>query len=322
MNDISWTSEMVDDLYKLPFFELINQAYQCHLENFVSGDIEFCALCSVKTGACPEDCAYCPQSGHYNTGLKKESLLNIESVIKQAKQAKKNGARRFCLGAAWKRPPKKDFPKVLEMIHAVKVLGLETCATLGMLDAEHTAQLKTAGLDYYNHNIDTSPDYYPSIISTRTFQDRIDTLTKVAEAGINVCCGGILGMGETRNDRINFLLALKELPSPPQSIPINQLIAIPGTPLAHQKGVDSFEFIKTIAIARLLFPNAKVRLAAGRENMSDEMQAWCFMSGANSIFIGDKLLTAKNSNKNRDITLLKKLSLNVPTEIESSADEK
>jgi biotin synthase len=321
MNKISWTAEMVRDLYELPFFELINQAYQCHIEHFDPSEIEFCALCSIKTGACPEDCAYCPQSGHYNTGLKKEKLLDIVNVVSQAKQAKANGAKRFCMGAAWKNPPKKDFPKVLEMIQAVKGLGLETCVTLGMLDEYQAVELKSVGLDYYNHNLDTSADYYASIISTRIYQDRIDTLTKVANAGINVCCGGILGMGETRLDRIQFLLALKALPSSPQSIPINQLIPIPGTPLANQKSVDTFEFIKTIAVARLLFPDAKVRLSAGRENMSDEMQAWCFMAGANSIFIGDKLLTAQNTSKNRDINLLKRLGLRIPKVTKAFADD-
>lgn len=321
MSEIFWTSEMVCGLYELPFFELIKQAYQCHIEHFDPGDIEFCALCSIKTGACPEDCAYCPQSGHYHTGVKKEKLLDIVSVVSQAKQAKANGAKRFCMGAAWKHPPKKDFTKVLEMIQAVKALGLETCVTLGMLDEYQAVELKSAGLDYYNHNLDTSPDYYAAVISTRTYQDRIDTLTKVANAGINVCCGGILGMGETRHDRIQFLLALKALPSSPQSIPINQLIPIPGTPLANKNAVDPFEFIKTIAVARLLFPDAKVRLSAGREKMSDEMQAWCFMAGANSIFIGDKLLTAKNPSKNRDIDLLKLLGLHIPKVMDAFADD-
>lgn len=306
------TKEHISELYQKPFFELIHQAYQCHIKHFKPGDMEFCALCSIKTGACPEDCAYCPQSGHYKTGLQKEKLLDIKDVLSQAKLAKANGAKRFCMGAAWKNPPKKALPKVLEMIESVKALGLETCATLGMLDKDQADKLRASGLDYYNHNLDTSPDYYPSIIQTRTYQDRIDTLTTIADAGIKVCCGGIIGMGETREDRIKFLLALTELPSAPQSIPINKLIPIPGTPLANQKAVDTFEFIRTIATTRILFPKSKVRLSAGRENMSDEMQAWCFMAGANSIFIGDKLLTAKNPGQNRDIHLLNRLGLNVP----------
>lgn len=312
MNQKSWTEESIGALYEHTFFELIYQAYQCHRTHFNQGDMEFCALCSIKTGACPEDCAYCPQSGHHDTGLKKENLLDIHQVLVHAKQAKANGAVRFCIGGAWRNPPKKDFPKVLEMIKVVKGLGLETCATLGMLDETQASSLKAAGLDYYNHNLDTSPDYYHSVISTRTYQDRLDTISKIAEAGINVCCGGILGMGETRHDRIAFLLALFKLPSPPHSIPVNQLIPIPGTPLEKQSPVDIFEFIKTIAVARIMFPKSKIRLSAGRETMSDEMQAWCFMAGANSIFIGEKLLTAKNSAQSRDIALLKRLGLRIP----------
>ncbi len=313
MNHSSTTKDYINELYQKPFCELINQAYQCHIAHFEPGDIELCVLCSIKTGACPEDCAYCPQSGRYKTGLKKETLLSIKDVLHQAKQAKANGATRFCMGAAWRNPPTKDFPKVLEMIKSVKALGLETCVTLGSLDKAQASELKASGLDYYNHNLDTSPDYYPSIIQSRTYQDRLDTLNTVAEAGINVCCGGIIGLGETREDRIKFLLALTELPSAPQSIPINELIPIPGTPLAKQKSVDTFEFIRTIAITRILFPKSKVRLSAGREKMSDEMQAWCFMAGANSIFIGDKLFTTKNPGKNRDIHLFSRLGLNVPT---------
>jgi biotin synthase len=320
MTTIFWDAQTVGQLFELPFFDLITQAHQCHIENFDPSDMEFCALCSIKTGACPEDCAYCPQSAHYKTGLKKENLLDVASVVQQAKQAKASGAKRFCMGAAWKSPPKKDFPKVLEMIQAVKNCGLETCVTLGMLDEDQARQLQSAGLDYYNHNLDTSQEYYPKIISTRTFQDRIDTIEKVVKAGIHVCCGGILGMGETRIDRIEFLLALKALPSSPQSIPINQLIPIPGTPLANQNSVDSFEFIKTIAVTRLLFPKAKVRLSAGRENMTDEMQAWCFMAGANSIFLGDKLLTTKNASIHRDRHLLERLSMRTPNSMQAATD--
>lgn len=312
MTKESWDKERIRTLYAQPFFELIAQAYQCHKKHFQIEDIEFCSLCSIKTGACPEDCAYCPQSGHYNTGLKKEKLIDLEQVLTQAKHAKANGAKRFCMGAAWKNPPKKDFPAVLKMIKSVKALGLETCATLGMIDNEQATALKEIGLDYYNHNLDTSPDYYSSIITTRTYQDRIDTLTQIAEAGINVCCGAILGMGETRDDRIKFLLALRGLPSAPKSIPINKLIPIPGTPLGKQAPIDSFEFIRTIAITRMMFPTSMVRLSAGRENMSDEMQAWCFMAGANSLFIGDTLLTAKNATQDRDIHLLSRLGLKTP----------
>lgn len=307
-----WTNEKIQKLFELPFFELINQAYTQHKIYFDAQDMEFCALSSIKTGSCPEDCAYCPQSGHYKTGIKKEKLLDIKEVLAQAEQAKNNGAKRFCMGAAWRNPSQKDLSNVLEMVKEVKNLGLETCATLGMLDENQAHELKQAGLDYYNHNLDTSPDYYSSIITTRTYQDRLDTISNVISAGINVCCGGILGMGESRNDRIEFLLALYALPSAPQSIPINQLIAIKGTPLEKAKLLDAFEFIRTIAIARLMFPQSKIRLSAGRENMTDEMQAWCFMAGANSIFIGDKLLTAKNPDQHQDIQLLKKLNMRIP----------
>ena len=312
MTSANWTFDAMIGYLEKPFFELIYEAYSVHRKNFDVQDMEFCTLSSIKTGACPEDCAYCPQSGHYNTGLKKEKLIAIETVLSQAKCAKAAGAKRFCMGAAWKNPPKKDFPAVLEMVREVKKLGLETCVTLGMLDEAQAHQLKAAGLDFYNHNLDTSPEYYDAIISTRTYQDRIDTIGHVASAGINVCCGGILGMGESRADRINMLLALHQLPQMPQSIPINKLIPIKGTPLEYADPLDHFEFIKTIAITRLMFPTSKIRLSAGREEMSDEIQAWCFMAGANSIFIGDKLLTAKNPSQNRDAQLLQSLSIRMP----------
>lgn len=319
MAAITWTKESIQALYHQDFFTLIKQAHDIHCQHFDAKDMELCVLCSIKTGRCPEDCAYCPQSGHYNTDIKKEKMLDIKLILSQAKQAKANGAKRFCMGAAWRNPPKKDFPQVIEAIKAVKALGLETCVTLGMLDTEQTEQLKQAGLDYYNHNLDTSPEYYPTIISTRTYANRIDTINRVAEAGINVCCGGILGMGETHDDRIGLLLALSELPHPPQSIPINQLIPIPGTPLGNQKPIDTFEFIRTIAITRIMFPSARVRLSAGRENMSDEMQAWCFMAGANSVFVGDKLLTAKNPSQSRDMALFASLGLNTKTQQQAHA---
>lgn len=296
-------------LFAKPFFSLLNQAYRCHQENFAATDIETAALLSIKTGACPENCAYCPQSGHFKTEVKKEKLLSLQEVRAKASHAKAMGAKRFCLGAAWKSPPKKDFPIVIEMIKAINALGLESCVTLGMLNDEQAQDLKAAGLDFYNHNIDTSESHYQSIVSTRSYQDRLDTLAKVAQAGIHICCGGILGMGESRDDIISMLLTLKSLPTTPQSIPINQLIPIPGTPLAKQNPIDSFEFIRSIAVTRLLFPKSRIRLSAGRENMSDEMQAWCFMAGANSIFIGDQLLTAKNPSQYKDLSLLKKLDL-------------
>jgi biotin synthase len=299
----------IQSLFEKPFFELVNSAYLTTKENFKNDDIELCELLSIKTGACPEDCSYCPQSGRYKTEIQKEKLWSVGAVMQRAKAAKERGAKRFCMGAAWKNPPEKDFPQVLEIIKAVKGLGMETCMTLGALNKEQAAELKKAELDFYNHNIDTSPEYYDKIISTHTQEDRINTLKNVSEAGLNVCCGGIMGMGETREDRINFLLTLLSLPQPLQSIPINKLIAIKGTPLAEATPIDHFEFIRVIAAARLLFPSSRIRLSAGREEMSAEMQAWCFMAGANSIFCGDVLLTAKNPSMNKDQQLLSTLGL-------------
>lgn len=312
MESRAWNQLSVSHLFELPFFELLFKAYSVHRANFDVTEMEFCTLSSIKTGTCPEDCAYCTQSGHYKTGLKREKLIDIDLIIEQAKLAKKNGSKRFCMGAAWRSPPKQELPKVLEMIKAVKALGLETCITLGMLDKEQARELKQAGLDFYNHNLDTSPDFYQKIITTRTYQDRIDTLENVRNAGINVCCGGILGMGESREDRIKLLLQLDQLPEPPTSIPINQLIPMKGTPLENVESLDPFEFIRTVAVARLIFPKSIIRLSAGREEMTDELQAWCFMAGANSIFYGDKLLTAKNPEQDRDCNLLSRLGLKVP----------
>lgn len=309
MPEMHWNKKNITELFDLPVFELVHQAYVTHKAQFPEGNMELCTLLSIKTGRCPEDCGYCPQSGHYNTELKNEKLFDLEKVIEEAKVAQKKGAQRFCMGAAWRSPPQKDFPKVLEMIKAVKSLGLETCVTLGMLDQQQAEALKSAGLDYYNHNLDTSPEFYKSIISTRTYEDRLKTLQHVMAADIHVCCGGILGMGESREDRVQFLLALCKLPKPPKSIPINKLIAIKGTPLEEACPIESFEFIKTIAVTRILFPEVRIRLSAGREEMSEELQAWCFMAGANSIFIGDKLLTAKNPSQSNDFKLLKKLGI-------------
>lgn len=307
-----WDTLAVSTLYELPFFELIQQAYAVHKKNFDPTQIQFSCLANIKTGACPEDCTYCTQSAHYKTGLKREKLMDVEAVVEQAKTAQKNGAKRFCMGAAWRSPPKKDFPKVIEIVKSVKRLGLETCITLGLLEQTQAEELKAAGLDFYNHNLDTSKEYYPEIITTRTFQDRIDTIEKVVNAGINVCCGGILGLGETREDRISLLISLSQLSQCPESIPINKLIPFGGTPLANSQPIDSFEFIRTIAVTRIMFPAAKVRLSAGREGMSEETQAWCFMAGANSIFIGDKLLTAPNPDCDKDIQLLSKLGIKCP----------
>ena len=305
----NWSRERVDALYALPFNELLFQAQTIHRQYFSPNEVELCTLLSIKTGTCPEDCAYCPQSGHYKTGLQKEKLLPLDDVLKQAEEAKNNGATRFCMGAAWRHPNDKDFTKVLEMIREVKSLGLETCVTLGMLTEDQVKQLKEAGLDFYNHNLDTSKEYYEKIITTRTYQDRLDTLHHVREGDIKVCCGGIIGMGESREDRIGLLVQLANLPKAPESVPINRLIPIPGTPLADTDLIDNFEFIRTIAIARVMMPSSIVRLSAGREGMSDEMQALCFMAGANSIWLGDKLLTANNPSTQSDEQLFKKLGL-------------
>jgi biotin synthase len=268
-----------------------------------------CTLLSIKTGACPEDCAYCPQSGHYQTGVKREKLLPLENVIALAQQAKDQGATRFCMGAAWRGPSKKDLPAVINMITAVKKIGLETCVTLGMLDADAAQQLKVAGLDFYNHNLDTSPEYYPQIISTHTYQDRLDTLQHVQNADLRVCCGGIIGMGESRRDRAALLSQLANLPQQPESIPINRLIPIPGTPLEGTDNIDNFEFIRTIAITRIMMPKAMIRLSAGRMSMSEETQALCFLAGANSMWLGDKLLTTQNPDHDKDTHLLAKLGM-------------
>lgn len=306
-----WTTKEVTDWYEQPFFNLIFVAQQTHRAYFNTNEMQLCTLLSVKTGACPEDCAYCPQSAHYETALQKEKLMNVTDVVEQAKLAKQQGATRFCMGAAWRQPSQKDFSHILAMVKAVKAEGLETCVTLGMLTKEQASALKVAGLDYYNHNLDTSPDYYAEIITTRTYQDRLDTLSHVREAGLNTCCGGIVGMGESRADRIQFLLQLANLPEHPQSVPVNRLISIPGTPLATVKDIENFEFIRTIAVARILMPRSRIRLSAGRETMSEELQAWCFFAGANSIFYGDKLLTAKNPDADADRVLLAKLGMEV-----------
>lgn len=311
MASLKWDLEKVERLYALPFLELLFKAQSVHRENFNNDEIEFCALLSVKTGACPEDCAYCPQSGHYKTDLKRENLLNIEAVKEHAQRAKASGAVRFCMGAAWRSPPKKDLPKIIDMIKAAKDVGLETCVTLGTLSEQDAQQLKAAGLDYYNHNLDTSPEYYKKIITTRTYENRLETLQHVRQAGIHVCCGGIIGMGESHQDRMQLLLELANLPIPPKSVPINKLIAIKGTPLEKAEPIDNIEFIRTIAIARILLAKSVIRLSAGRASMSEEMQILCFMAGANSIWLGEKLLTTQNSERDKDITLLKKLGIKI-----------
>jgi biotin synthase len=305
----TWTLPTAKEIFRRPLLELLYQAQKVHLEYFEPNVIQISTLLSIKTGACPENCSYCPQSGHYKTGIKKEPLMGIDNVIAAAKKAKEAGSSRFCMGAAWRGPRDEDLKIVCEMVAEVKKLGLETCVTLGLLKDHQADMLKDAGLDFYNHNIDTSPEYYDQIITTRTFEDRLDTLESVRKSGIKVCCGGILGMGETNDDRIKMLIFLANLDEPPESVPINKLIKIPGTPLAHQEEVDPFDFVRTIALARILMPKSYIRLSAGREQMSDELQALCFMGGVNSIFYGEKLLTASNPIPESDNQLFQRLGL-------------
>lgn len=305
----SYTFDEVADIYNKPFNDLLFEAHQIHRKHQQPNKMQLATLLSIKTGACPEDCGYCSQSGHHKTHVEKEKLMPLDEVIEKAREAKENGATRFCMGAAWRSPPKKAMPEIKAMIEAVKDMGLETCMTLGMLDAEQAKELKASGLDYYNHNIDTSPSYYEKVVTTRCFSDRLDTLKEVRDAGINVCCGGILGLGESRDDRIEFLLTLVNMPTPPESVPINRLIPVEGTPLAKAKQVEGIELVRTIATARVLMPESAIRLTAGRTEMSDELQSLCFFAGANSIFQGDKLLTEDNPQQNKDRQLLEKLGI-------------
>lgn len=304
-----WQLDEVLQLLQQPFNDLLFQAQSIHRQHFDPNQVQVSTLLSIKTGACPEDCKYCPQSGHYNTGLEKEKLIEIETALEQARQAKQQGASRFCMGAAWKCPSDKDMPYVLELVRQVKAMGLETCMTLGRLDAEQSRQLAAAGLDYYNHNLDTSPEYYSQIITTRSYQDRLDTITHVRQAGMKVCSGGILGMGETLRDRAAMLVELANLPEHPQSVPINMLVKVAGTPLADSADVDPFDFIRILAVARIMMPQSHVRLSAGREQMNDEMQALAFLAGANSIFYGERLLTTTNPDMQRDQQLFARLGI-------------
>ena len=304
-----WTLAEVQSLFAMPFMDLLFHAQRVHRQYHEASTVQMSTLLSIKTGACPEDCAYCSQSVRYDTGLERETLLEIEQVVESARRAKEAGATRFCMGAAYRSPKPKQVAAIAQMIREVRALGMETCATLGMLTPSQAVELKSAGLDYYNHNIDTSPEYYDKVITTRTFQDRLDTLEAVREAGLKVCCGGILGMGETTTDRASMLLTLANLAVHPESVPINQLVQIPGTPLHGKEGVDPFDFVRTIAVARLMMPAAHVRLSAGREAMSDELQALCFMAGANSMFYGEKLLTTGNPDVARDQKLFARLGL-------------
>ena len=304
-----WTLEEARQLFNLPFNDLIFLAQSIHREHFDPNEVQVSSLLSIKTGSCSEDCAYCPQSAHYDTGLGKESLLPIENVLEAARQAKLQGAGRFCMGAAWRSPNDRDIERVCTMVEGVKALGMETCVTLGMLTDGQTHRLKEAGLDYYNHNLDTSEAYYSEIITTRTYQDRLDTLERVRKAGLNVCCGGIVGMGEDDNDRAGLLVQLANLPNHPESVPINRLVQVEGTPLADAAPLDPFEFVRTIAAARIMMPRSRVRLSAGRTDMTDEMQALCFLAGANSIFYGERLLTTDNPLADEDKRLFHRLGL-------------
>jgi biotin synthase len=304
-----WTRAEIRALFALPFPELIYRAQTVHRENFDPLEVQVSTLLSIKTGGCPEDCAYCPQSAKYDTGVKAEKLMNLETVLAEAKAAKDAGAGRFCMGAAWREPKDRDLDKVCAMIEGVRAMGLETCVTLGMLTGEQARRLKHAGLDYYNHNLDTSPEFYGEIITTRTYQERLDTLDHVRDAGIHVCCGGIVGMGEDADDRAGMVHALATLPVHPESVPINLLVQVEGTPLAKGAALDPIEFVRTIAVARITMPRSMVRLSAGREDMTDEMQALCFLAGANSMFYGPKLLTTPNPAADRDRQLMDRLGL-------------
>jgi len=304
-----WSRGEVSSIFNLPFNELLFQAHSVHRENFDPNAVQISTLLSIKTGGCPEDCSYCSQSVHYDSGLEPERLMDIEAVVTAAKRARQAGASRFCMGAAWRNPKGKNFERVLEMVRRVREEGLETCATLGMLDEKQAAELQQAGLDYYNHNLDTSPEFYGDVITTRTYDDRLNTLTHVREAGINVCCGGIVGLGESREDRISMLCELANLPEHPGSVPINQLVKVEGTPLDGQTDIEAIEFVRTIATARILMPHSWVRLSAGRHEMTDEMQALCFFAGANSIFYGEKLLTTGNPDTSKDDALFARLGL-------------
>ncbi len=305
-----WTLTEVHTLFKTPLLELLYKAQTLHRQHFDPQQVQVSTLLSIKTGACPEDCKYCPQSARYKTGLVSERLMEVEQVLVSARQAKAAGSTRFCMGAAWKNPQERDLPYLVQMVEGVKALGMETCMTLGTLEETQAQQLANAGLDYYNHNLDTSPEFYGNIITTRSYQERLDTLGKVRAAGIKVCSGGIVGLGETELDRAGLLVQLANLPTPPESVPINMLVKVKGTPMENNDDIDPFEFIRTIAVARIVMPSSYVRLSAGREQMNEQTQAMCFMAGANSIFYGCKLLTTPNPEESSDSQLFQKLGLN------------
>ncbi|HWV18751.1 MAG TPA: biotin synthase BioB [Rhodocyclaceae bacterium] len=306
---MQWTRQAIEELFALPFNDLMFRAQQVHREHFSANQVQRSTLLSIKTGGCSEDCGYCSQAARNDTGLEKEALLEIEEVLKAAQEAKDKGASRFCMGAAWRGPKDRDIDKVTEMVKQVKALGLETCVTLGMLREGQAERLRDAGLDYYNHNLDTAPEFYGQIISTHSQADRFDTLAKVRDAGIKVCCGGILGMGESQKGRASLIAELANMNPAPESVPINNLVPIPGTPLENAEPIDPFDFVRTIAVARITMPTSFVRLSAGREVMNDQLQALCFLAGANSIFYGDKLLTTGNNEEDRDAALFNRLGI-------------
>ena len=304
-----WTREDIRALFALPFNDLIHRAQTIHREHFAPNEVQISTLLSIKTGGCPEDCAYCPQAARYHTGVEASKLMEKDEVLAEARAAKAAGASRFCMGAAWRAPKDRDLDRVCELVEGVRELGLETCATLGMLTADQAARLKQAGLDYYNHNLDTSPEYYGAIITTRVYDDRLETLAHVRDAGIHVCCGGIVGMGETIEDRVGMIHTLATLPEHPESVPINALVRVAGTPLEDAEPLSPLDFVRTIAVARITMPKSMVRLSAGREEMSEETQALCFLAGANSIFYGPKLLTTPNPETDRDRALMDRLGM-------------
>ncbi|MFB6422036.1 MAG: biotin synthase BioB [Candidatus Malihini olakiniferum] len=317
---IYWTLEQAQQLFDKPFLELMFEAQTIHRQNFDPCQVQVSTLLSIKTGACPEDCKYCPQSARYRTGLETERLIQTDQVLDSARQAKAAGSTRFCMGAAWKNPHERDMPYLEEMVKGVKEMGMETCMTLGTLHGDQAERLANAGLDFYNHNLDTSPEFYGNITTTRTYQERLDTLDKVRHAGIKICSGGIVGLGETDRDRAGLLVQLANLPTPPESVPINMLVKVKGTPLENNEDVEAFDFIRTIAVARIMMPTSHVRLSAGREQMNEQTQAMCFMAGANSIFYGCKLLTTPNPKEDKDLLLFRKLGLN-PQQTETDAGD-
>jgi biotin synthase len=315
-----WTLDEARAIFMAPFSDLMFHAQRVHRENFAPNRVQVSTLLSIKTGACPEDCKYCPQSVRYDTGLEREELLELEAVVEAAQAAKAHGATRFCMGAAYRSPKPKQLEQIKRMVREVRALGLETCATVGMLSPEQAHELKDAGLDYYNHNLDTSPEYYGEVITTRTYKDRLDTLQAVRDAGINVCCGGILGMGESEDDRVALLHTLATLPQHPESVPINQLVQVPGTPLHGLPELDPLDLVRAIATARLLMPKSYVRLSAGRTEMDDSVQALCFLAGANSIFYGDRLLTTPNPGRSHDEQLFARLGLETEASVHAHAE--